>query len=262
MQKTQAIKAYYFFDEAGDPSILGRRGVNLVAMGNASKTFMVGYLETTNPKAIREALTNLHEKLRQDDYLASIPSMHSTNRFFHANKDCAEVRREVFGVLRSLDFRFYCIVARKDEALFRRKYNLSDKELYKDLVSKLLENRLHLFSDIDCYFSAMGNVVRQDTMQQAIDAAIAQFASKWKHENQSNIRVIIQKNSEEPLLQAADYLLWCVQRVFERGEERYYNYMKEKIALVHDVFDVRKYQGSGNYYTPKNPLETKKIDPV
>ena len=44
------------------------------------------------------------------------------------------------------------------------------------------------------------------------------------------------------------------------GTIRYYNYIKEKIALVHDIFDFVKYPK--NYYTPKNPLEAKKIDPV
>lgn len=36
--------------------------------------------------------------------------------------------------------------------------------------------------------------------------------------------------------------------------------MKDKICLVHDIFDFSKYPK--NYYTPENPLEAKKIDPV
>ncbi len=32
-------KSYYYFDEAGEPQILGHRGVNLVAKGTASKVF-------------------------------------------------------------------------------------------------------------------------------------------------------------------------------------------------------------------------------
>ena len=48
--------------------------------------------------------------------------------------------------------------------------------------------------------------------------------------------------------------------VHYHGDFRYYNYIKEKIALIHDIFDFVKYPK--NYYTPKNPLEAKKIDPV
>lgn len=63
-----------------------------------------------------------------------------------------------------------------------------------------------------------------------------------------------------PLLQAADYVLWTIQRAYEKGDFRYYNFLKEKINLVHDIFDFEKYPK--NYYNQKNPLEAKKIDPV
>ena len=155
-------------------------------------------------------------------------------------------------------------MARKDEDLFRRMFDLRDKKIYKHLVAKLLENRLHLYSEIDLYFSAMGNVVRQDTMEEAINNAIHLFKEKWKYENTSTIRILIQQNSEEPLLQAADYLLWTIQRAYERGEFRYYNFLKDKICLVYDIFDKRYYNNKNHslFYTQKNPLEAKKIDPV
>ena len=50
MKKTENIKVNYYFDEAGDPNILGRKGVNLIEKGQASKIFMVGYFESKNPK--------------------------------------------------------------------------------------------------------------------------------------------------------------------------------------------------------------------
>lgn len=233
---TTTDKVYYFFDEAGDPKILGRRGVNLIERGDASKTFIVGYLETSQPKEVRAALTALHERLKNDEYLVGIPSMHSTNKAFHANKDCVEVRSEVFRLLKTLDVRFYCIVAHKREEVFRKKFGLKDSELYKYLVAKLLEDHLHTYPEIDCYFSVMGNVVRQDTMQEAINSAITSFWSKHNYENNSTIRILIQQNSEEPLLQAADYFLWAVQRSYERGENRFFNFMRDKILQVKEVF--------------------------
>ena len=106
----------------------------------------------------------------------------------------------------------------------------------------------------------MGNVVRQDNMQEAINDAILAFKSKWKKENTNNIRVIIQKSSEESMLWAVDYVLWTIQRAYEKGEFRYYNYLKDKISLIIDIFDTKKYPK--NYYSQKNLLEAKKIDPV
>lgn len=261
MKETENIKAYYYFDESGDPQILGKKGVNLVAEGKASKVFMVGYLETKNPRLIREALLNLQAEIVSDEYLAMIPSVSKfTSKMFHACMDSAEVRMKVYKLLKELDFSFYCIVARKRESTFRNRFELKEDRLYKYLVSKLLENRLHLYSEIDCYFSTMGSVVRKDNMQEAIGNAIETFKNKWHTENDSKIRIIIQKNSEEPLLWAADYVLWTIQRAYEKGEFGHYNFLKEKICLVHDIFDNDKYPK--NYYTPQNPLEAKKIDPV
>lgn len=264
MKKAEDIKAFYFFDEAGDPQILGRRGVNLIDKGTSSKTFIVGYLETKDPATCRRKLLDLHEKLKNDEYLQGIPSMKSTLKMFHANKDCLEVRAEVFKLLKTLDIQFYCIVARKDVDRFRRMFDLKEKKIYKHLVTKLMENRLHLYTEVDLYFSAMGNVVRKDTMEDAINAAIDKFKEKWGHNNNSKIRVLIQQSSDEPLLQAADYLLWTIQRAYERGEFRYYNFMKDKIALVYDIFDTRAYndKSKNTFYSQKNPLEAKKIDPV
>lgn len=72
----------------------------------------------------------------------------------------------------------------------------------------------------------------------------------------------IQNQYTEPLLNIADYFCWAVQRVFEKGETRYYNYLKEKISLVIDLYDYENFEGSKNYYSPKNPLtEKNKISP-
>ena len=253
-------KANYYFDEAGEPQILGHRGVNLVQKGTASKVFMVGYLETTSPKEFTKALNNLRAELALDEYLKDIPSFHHSLEMFHANKDCSEVREKVYKLLKQQDFSYYCIVARKNEELFRKKFNMSQKALYKYLVSKLLENRLHIYKNIDLYFSAMGSVVRQSSMQQAVDSAINTYNEKNEIKNTSNIRVLIQQSSEIPLLQASDYVLWTVQRAYERGDFRYYNYLKDKIKLVYDIFDSKKYPD--NCYSELNLLEAKKIDPV
>ena len=170
----------------------------------------------------------------------------------------------MFRLLKQLNFRFYCIVARKDVDKFRKMFEFKEKKIYKYLVARLLENRLHVYSSIDIYFSAMGNIVRQDTMQDAVNDAISAFYQKSNIENSSEIRIIIQQSSNEPMLQFADYVLWTIQRAYERGEFRYYNFLKEKIVFIYDIFDCKKNTDNkiGMIYSPENPLEAKKIDPV
>ena len=61
------------------------------------------------------------------------------------------------------------------------------------------------------------------------------------------------------MLWAVDYVLWTIQRAYEKSDFRYYNYLKDKISLVFDIFDNDNYPNI--YYSNKNPLEAKKIDP-
>ena len=74
--------------------------------------------------------------------------------------------------------------------------------------------------------------------------------------NKANARVVfnVQNPRTEPLLTVSDYLCWAVQRVFEKGETRHYDYLAEKIRLVVDLYDRDKYAGYRNYYDKKNPL--------
>ena len=113
MKKTENIKVNYYFDEAGDPNILGRKGVNLIEKGQASKVFMVGYFESKNPKELSKTIEDLRQEIINDDYYKEIPSIKKTAKMFHATDDCQEVREKVFRLLKKSDFTFYCIVARK-----------------------------------------------------------------------------------------------------------------------------------------------------
>ncbi len=260
MKEIDSEKMYYYFDEAGSPEILGRKGVNLVTNGNSSKVFIVGFIATKDPKSINRDLKAIHEMIKQDSYLATIPSMKSTQKMFHANKDCAEVREKVFKVLRDADFTFQCIVARKKLSVFRDRYNLKPSELYKDLVSRLLKNRLHLNKEIDCYFSSMQNVIWEKSMEGAISQAKERFHQQWGLEHDNTIRVIIQKSSELYTLQAADYMLWAIFQAYEHGDFRYLEFVRDKIKLIVDVFDFSKSR-NGTYYSKKNPISLEKISP-
>lgn len=91
MKQPADQKEYFYVDESGDPTILGRRGRNLLSEGVVSRVFTVGYIETSEPRQLFEALQSLREEIADDQYLAGVPSMASTLRGFHANKDCAEV---------------------------------------------------------------------------------------------------------------------------------------------------------------------------
>jgi hypothetical protein len=72
-----------------------------------------------------------------------------------------------------------------------------------------------------------------------------------------NIVFNVQNQTSEPLLNIADYFCWSVQRVFERGETRYYEYLLDKIKLVIDLYDDEGIKTGDNIYNPEKPLTVK-----
>jgi hypothetical protein len=54
-------------------------------------------------------------------------------------------------------------------------------------------------------------------------------------------------------LQAVDYFLWALQRLYERGEDRFWSFVWPKVRAVHDLDDPREHR-FGTIYTPDKPL--------
>ena len=54
-------------------------------------------------------------------------------------------------------------------------------------------------------------------------------------------------------LQVADYFTWALQRLYERQEDRYFEFLKKSMVLVQDIDDTREAK-YGAYYTRKKPL--------
>jgi hypothetical protein len=109
-----------------------------------------------------------------------------------------------------------------------------------------------------------GSSTRAKVLEDALTKATGRAGKRWGTDDlQSEVVFNIQTPSREPLLSVPDYLGWAVQRVFEKGQTRYYDYLREKIRLVVDLYDSEKYAGNQNYYDHhKNPLTAQnKIGP-
>jgi hypothetical protein len=110
-----------YVDEAGDPTLFGRKRGSGVIVGNdgCSKFFIMGKLEVADSKGLSEKLTNLRHELLADPYFAGVesfkPERPKTAHGLHGNNDLPEVRYQVFKLLRELgsDLRFHAVVADK-----------------------------------------------------------------------------------------------------------------------------------------------------
>ena len=135
--------------------------------------------------------------------------------------------------------------------------------MYGDLLAHLIKNRLKRAGTLVLNVAERGSSTREKVLTAALELATERAGKKWGAKNLKARAVFnIQNPRTEPLLTISDYLCWAVQRVFEKGEMRYYNYLAEKIRLVVDLYDIDKYEGFRNYYDKKNPLtQANKIGP-
>jgi hypothetical protein len=265
MKQAEEKPRWYFVDEAGDPAFYAR-GSRKVIVGDegCSRTLILGFIRTFDPQQIRSKLAEVRLAVSTDRYLNDIPSVKKSLIYFHAKDDCAEVRKLVFDALDKMDFHAQFIVARKRESLFRTKYGSSQAKFYDDLVTKLFKNQLHLATENHITFARRGNKARQAALREAVEKAAGEFRKSFKVETITEVAIETSQPIQEPALQAVDYVNWAVQRAFERGEMRYFEFLRGKIELVWDVFDFDRYDSKEScvYDRKRNPFDIKKASPL
>jgi len=254
---------YYFVDEAGDPMLFNKKKQSIVGKQGSSAYFMLGKVDLDDPTGATRKLNDLRRKLLADPYFKDVPSMQAaekkTSLFFHAKDDLPEVRREVFSLLAELAFRFYAVIRDKqiivqkvrEHNLVKPTYRYHPNQLYDRCISQLFKERLHKHDGYKIYFAKRGSADRTAALSKAIEAARTAFYNKWGIVGTAPIEIIPAKPSDVAGLQIADYCLWALQRLYERGEDRFLNLLAAKIGLIHDVDEIRN-SGAGAYYNKSN----------
>ncbi|MEI6986922.1 MAG: DUF3800 domain-containing protein [Rhodospirillaceae bacterium] len=256
---------HYFVDEAGDSVLFARRGKLRVGEEGCSRFFMMGCLEVADPLTMANDIDALRAELLSDPTINRIPSMVPDQRktaiAFHAKDDIPEVRREVFRLLLKHEIKFYAIIRDKmalaTAVRLRNEtdpsYRYSENEVYDTLVSRLFRDRLHKADHNEVVFAHRGHKDRTHALCAALDKARDNFARKWGIVASGTISVRAAYPRAHAGLQAVDYLLWALQRAYERGEDRYLSVIWPKARLVMDIDDTRA-NGYGEWYSPKKPL--------
>ncbi len=255
----------YFVDEAGDGRLFDSKGRLAVGREGCSCFFILGALDVVDPASLSADMEALRAHLLADAYFRGVPSMQPAARktalAFHAKDDVPEVRREVFSLLMHHDLRFLAVVRDKrcvaeHERERRRldpRYRYNQNDLYDSLVRRLFKNLLHKAEAYDIYFARRGKSDRTAALRRALEISQRRFRKQWGIANVASLRVIAATPAEQAGLQAADYFLWALQRLYERGQDRYLSFAWPSFRLVHDVDDTRGAE-YGVYYTQRRPL--------
>lgn len=191
---------------------------------------------------------------------AEIQSLQKSLKFFHAKDDSPEVRERVYKTIVSLDFKAEFIVARKIEQTFVKRHQRKENIFYDDLLAKLFENKLHTSTQNKIYYAVRGNRIRQEPIKSAIQTAVLTFEEKWKTSVESSIEIQSQTMTGEPCLQVIDYMNWAVYRAFTKGDMRFFNFVRDKVSYLVDLYDTAHYPN--NFYNKKRPFDINKISPL
>ncbi len=265
--KPQPVVRHYFVDEAGDGVLFSRRGRPLAGTPGCSRYFMLGLADVRDPIALERDLACLRAQLLADPYFSGVPSMHlgagKTALYFHAKDDLPEVRREVYTLLKRHDCRFIAVV--KDKACLleyvkqrnerEQDYRYAPNELYASMVRRLFGSLLHKHDDYDVVFARRGAADRAAALLHALETTRDEYCTKWGITTSSCVRVRPVASASMAGLQAADYFLWALQRLYERREGRYLGYIWPLVRLVVDL-DGGGQNAGGKVvrYTQRKPL--------
>lgn len=244
-----------FLDETGDGTFYGKGRRLIVGENGVSLSFGMGIVRVDRSLAeVREEVRALPQHVEQDELLNPIPSvqkrMTKGGFYFHACKDTPDVRSVFLRYLREFPCQAEVVMARKIPALFEKQHGGREDEFYADLLAHLIKNRLKRPGTLVLNVAKRGKV-----LSQALAIAIERTRLKGRGDDvKRRVEFNVQTPLTEPLLTVADYLCWAVQRVFEQGDLRHYNYLASRIRLVIDLYDRDKYENFRNYYDKKNPL--------
>ena len=256
-----------FIDEVGDTTFYGSKRKLILGQEGVSNGFGIGLLKLNEPiDEVRRRVDQLQQEVEADGLLSTIPSVQkridSGGFFFHACKDTPDVRLVFLRYLRELKCEAEVVMARKIPAMFEARHHGHEDEFYADILSHLIKPRVKRPGTLVLNIAQRGSSTREKILNRALEIALERAAKKWGSDLQARVVFNIQTPRTEPLLNVADYLCWSVQRVFEKGENRYYDYLQKQIRLVVDLYDSEKYKGSQNYYGRNNPLTAEnKIGP-
>ena len=264
--KVNTAHYHRFLDEAGDTTFYAKGRVPMLGGEEVSKTFILGMFNLNESlENVREKVILLQEEIGNDSYFKGIPSIEKKKSkygyYLHAKDDVPEVRKLAFELINSLDCNFECVVARKVYEIYERKHNGKEAEFYADLISHLLKNKFQEYNRLVLNIAQRSQCTTHQNLNKGLSKALERAVERTPNANHYHCKVDfnVQQPTSEPLLNLTDYCCWAVQRIFERGETRYYDFLGDKISLVVDLYDYQNVEKGLNQYDKTYRLTSKNL---
>ena len=208
------MRAYVYGDESGNFDFGNQEG--------ASRYFILTTV-TVAGHAIEADLMDLRRQLAWEG--------ESLANGFHATNDKQRVRDRVFAVLGQHDFTVDATILEKRKADPGRR---SPTRLYSLAwyfhLTGLIPTLDAEFDEVHLFAASIGSEETRSEFRATVEAVVN------IQDPSSILASAMWLSGAAPLLQAADYCAWAIQRKWERADIRSYKLIEDKIASEFDVF--------------------------
>jgi hypothetical protein len=121
-----------------------------------------------------------------------------------------------------------------------------------------LKNKFKKYDHLVLNIAKRGQSTTQANLELGKQWAYQRWSKKYGQNHTCDVQFNVQQPTNEPLLNLADYFCWSIQRVFEKGETRFYELIQDKISLILDLYPPNGYGPElDNYHRRGNPLTAK-----
>jgi len=208
-------RAYIFSDEAGD-FVFKRHHRN-------SKYFIVVTISLPDC-----GIGNGLLSLRRDMAYRKLP----VKDWFHATEDKQSVRDEVYEYISSFDFKIDATILEKSKSHPRTR--TTKERFYQYAWFYHFKHQGHIilrgYEEALISAASIGTKKGQAVYTSAVNDVLQQTV------NRQDWATTFPRSASEPCLQVVDYCAWAIQRKWERGDNRSYDIIADKVRREYDLF--------------------------
>src|SRR3989344_4440424 len=240
-------RCYIFIDESGKPEVYSAKGTNLVEAGKATKFLVLTAVRCEDQLSIQQQVTDFKASLLRNDDLVKIFSPAYALDNFHAQTDYPQVRERFYKFINGMDIKIDVLVVEKLKCYEALKRNPA--KMYGVMAGQLLKNLLHHSESTEVIFSRKDSKLK---LRQELEVEVERIRLGYL-EQHPNIKTEVSINYQHNPhythggLQIADYVAYAIFQLYEKGDRRYYELIKEKVGKIQDICNKK-------YFTKSNPL--------
>ncbi|MFA6160058.1 MAG: DUF3800 domain-containing protein [Parcubacteria group bacterium] len=210
--------AYIFLDESGDLGFNSNK--------KSSKYFVVTFLFVENKGPIEKVIKKVARNLSRRELKKYVGVL-------HACKEKPKTITKVLSMLSEKDISVLSIYLNKAKVYTKLQ---DEKHVLYNYVSNILLDRL-LSKKLIPINSQVHLIASRRETNKFLNINFKNYLkNQVKNNHKVNINIEVKIPSGEKCLQAVDFICWAIYQKRERGDESYYNIIKQKIVEESPLF--------------------------